>query len=425
MKAVFKMNKLAILLSIAIMLAGFNLQAQKKHPDPKMDIERVLRNVAGHIIQNTTFKVIDTETGETFSESDNLPVDTKYRVESPYNAWKYWNGVMNISFINLANLLDDQQYISYVKKNVSFVFDHDEYFKKQYDAGILISEMKQKYRMHMLDDCGAMGAGVLAVQQIDPQARYRDYLDVAANYIMNKEHRLQDGTLCRTRPFEMTVWGDDLYMSVPFLARMGELTGDQKYFDEAARQVILFNKHLWDPQTRIFFHCWYDDIKQNGVAHWGRCNGWIIMAQVELLDKLPKDHPKRDELIGLLTRQIVGVSRYQNASGLWHQLIDMENTYLETSSSAMYTFAIAKAINEGWLDLRYAYIAAQGWEGVSSKVLADGQVEGICMGTALNTATYYYAYRPTPLNDLHGIGAVLLAGCEVMKLYEKGIPFNW
>lgn len=115
----------------------------------------------------------------------------------------------------------------------------------------------------------------------------------------------------------------------------------------------------------------------------------------------------------------------KTALGLWHQLIDMENTYLETSATAIFTYAIAKAINEGWLDSRYAYIAAQGWEGVSSRIMADGQVEGICMGTGINTATYYYANRPTVLNDIHGLGATLLAGSEVLKLYRKGIKFNW
>jgi rhamnogalacturonyl hydrolase YesR len=149
------------------------------------------------------------------------------------------------------------------------------------------------------------------------------------------------------------------------------------------------------------------------------------MAQVELLEQLSTGHPQRQELIRLLTRQIIGLSRYQDASGLWHQLIDKENTYLETSSTAIFTYAIAKAINKGWLDARYAYIATQGWEGVSGKILADGQVEGICMGTGISTATFYYANRPTPLNDIHGLGAVLLAGSEVIKLYQSGIPFVW
>lgn len=409
----------------ALLVLNQSVRAQNNQPASRQDMERVLRNVAGNIIQHSTFRIINTKTKATFTDSKTLPVEAGIKVESPYNEWRYWNGVMNIGFITLGKQLNDPQYIEYAKKNVDFVFDHDEYFKKQFDAGIRGSGMEQKFRMSLLDDCGAMGAGVLAVNQIDPQPRYKEYLDRAANYIMTKEKRLKDGTFCRTVPYEMTIWGDDLYMSVPFLARMGELTKDQKYFDEAARQVILFNEHLWDPQTNLFFHCWYDDIQQNGVARWGRCNGWIIMAQVELLDKLPVNHAKRAELIRLLTRQIVGVSRYQDASGLWHQLIDKENTYLETSSTAIYTYAIAKAINEGWLDSRYAHIAAQGWEGVATKILSDGQVESICQGTGINTATYYYANRPTPLNDIHGLGAVLLAGSEVMKLYQKGVKFVW
>jgi rhamnogalacturonyl hydrolase YesR len=272
--------------------------------------------------------------------------------------------------------------------------------------------------MTSLDDCGAMGAGILAVYETEPQQRYLNYLYKAADYILNEEFRLDDGVFCRDRPYKMTIWGDDLYMSVPFLARMGDLTKEDKYFNEAANQIILFNKYLWDPQVRLFFHCWYDDIQQNGVAHWSRCNGWMMMAQVELLDKLPTDHPKREELIKLLTRQIIGISRYQHETGLWHQLLDRNDTYLETSSTAMFTYGVAKAINEGWLDARYSDIAFRGWEGLSTKIRTDGQVEGICKGTGLNSTTHFYIIRPTPLNDIHGLGPVLLAGSEMLRLID-------
>ncbi|MFW5872532.1 MAG: glycoside hydrolase family 88/105 protein [bacterium] len=418
-------NVIKICLIILGIIFYLNSYGQRKHPEPDQDIERTLRNIASNIIQNTSFKIINPKTGETFTESKDLSIDIPFRIESSYNEWKYWNGVLNIGFLTMGRQLDDPQYIEFAKKNIEFVFDQDDFFQKQYENGIRNTGMDQKYRMSLLDDVGAMGAAVLAVHELEPQKRYREYLDRAANYIMNEEIRLSDGTFCRTFPHEMTVWGDDLYMSIPFLARMGELTGNQKYFDEAANQVILFNKHLWDPQTRLFFHCWYDDIKQNGVAHWGRCNGWIIMAQVELLNKLPHNHPQRQELINLFLRQIVGLSRYQDASGMWHQLMDLENTYLETSATAIFTYAIAKAINEGWIDTRYAYIAAQGWKGLSKMVLADGQVEGICMGTGISTATFYYANRPAPLNDIHGLGAVLLAGSEVIELYQNGIKSVW
>lgn len=419
-------RKITFICSImSLFFTNYQLFSQVNHSKPSQDIESVLRNVTGNIVKNTTFRIINVKTNETYENSTDLPVAPGYKVESSYNEWRYWNGVLNIGFLMLGEELNDSQYTEYAKKNISFVFDHDAYFKKSYEAKTGNTGMDQKFRMALLDDCGAMGAGVLDVYGIDPQTRYREYIDKAANYIMNKEKRLEDGTFCRDVPYEMTVWGDDLYMSVPFLARMGKLTGEQKYFDEAARQVILFNKHLWDEYKQLYYHGWYDDIQQNGVAFWGRCNGWIIMAQVELLKLIPDNHPQKQELIRLLTQQIVALNRYQDVSGLWHQLVDKENTYLETSSSAIYTYAIAAAINEGWLDARYSHVATRGWEGVVGKILADGQVEGIGAGTGISSANYYYATRPTPINDIHGLGAILLAGVEVMKLYKNGISRVW
>ncbi len=135
-----------------------------------------------------------------------------------------------------------------------------------------------------------------------------------------------------TVPRKMTLWADDLYMSVPYLARMGRLTGDNKYFDFAIKQVELYNRYIYDSTTGLYFHTFYNDENTNGVAHWGRCNGWVALAQVELLNNLPADHPKRAELIRLLQRQIIGFSRYQDSDGMWHQLVDKPDSYAEAFS---------------------------------------------------------------------------------------------
>jgi len=76
------------------------------------------------------------------------------------------------------------------------------------------------------DDCGAMGAAVINVYQLDTKNEYKAYIDSAAQHILYGQHRLADGTLCRAFPHKMTVWADDAYMSVSFLSQMGKLTGD-------------------------------------------------------------------------------------------------------------------------------------------------------------------------------------------------------
>jgi len=205
-------------------------------------------------------------------------------------------------------------------------------------------------------------------------------------------------------------------MSISFLSRMGELTGDDKYFDDAAMQVINFQKYVFDAKAGLMHHCWYSDVQRPGVAFWGRANGWAILAQVDLLDRLPKDHPSRDTLLVLLRRHILGIAPYQGAEGLWHQLLDRTDSYLETSCSAMVTYAIARSVNKGYIERRYSSIAQRGWEGVMSKIRPDGQVEGVCAGTSVSDDLVAYYRRPMPLNDIHRIGAVLLAGAEILQL---------
>jgi rhamnogalacturonyl hydrolase YesR len=97
-------------------------------------------------------------------------------------------------------------------------------------------------------------------------------------------------------------------------------------------------------------------------------------------------------------------------------LLDRPDSYLETSASAMFTYAIARAVNRGYIEPRYASIAQRGWEGVMTRVRADGQIEGICAGTSTSDDLVYYYRRPTPLNDVHGLGTILMAGTEVLRL---------
>jgi len=43
----------------------------------------------------------------------------------------------------------------------------------------------------------------------------------------------------------------------------------------------------------------------------------------------------------------VVLANYQGEDGFWHQLIDRNDSYLETSATAIYVFAIAKGHQQG------------------------------------------------------------------------------
>lgn len=400
------------LLSSFVILAPSAAKAQETQKT-----EKELRTVADAVLTTATFRFIDKKTDKEFASAKEVPADAQLQIESPYHDWRYWNGVLNIAMLGAGEALRDSAYTNFSVRNIAFDFDNYLYFEKKYNGQSKWDyPFGQRIVMEDLDDVGAMGASLIEVYRRDRQVRYREYIDRAAAYITAEQYRFEDSTLVRPVPQKWTIWADDLYMSVSFLSRMGELTGDRRYFDDAAKQVVHFHKYLFDRSTGLMAHCWYSDGNRRGVAFWGRANGWAMMAQVELLDRLPKNHPMRDTLIALFRRHIFGVARWQGPQGLWHQLLDKEDSFFETSCSAMFTYSVAWSVNNGYLEPRYSSIALRGWEGIVAKILPSGEIEGVSAGTEVREDLVYYYHRPTPLNDPHGTGAVLLAGTEVLRL---------
>lgn len=408
------MKKQVLFLATALFFISQMIQAGDKRTD-----EEIVRSIADLVIENTSRTVYDRKTKEEYTSVEGLDYNPNMRIKSKYNHWKYSNGVIHLGMLELSDYLGEEKYREYPEKNYEFFFGIADYFEQLYENNVRTYEYLGYYRMGKLDDCGAHGAALIEVYDHEQKKIYKDYIEKAGNYILNEEYRLTDGTLARPDPHDPTLWLDDLYMSVPFLARMGEFSGNDAYYDFAAKQVIQFTKYLYDPETELYYHCYYGDVKRNGVAHWGRANGWSMMAQVNLLDFLPEDHPQRDTLVSVFVQQMLGLSRYQSESGLWHQILDKTDSYLETSCTAMFTYAIAKAVNEGWIDKRYHTIALNGWKGLRGKINEKGEIIGVCIGTGIRDDLPFYYTRPTPHNDFHGTGAVLLAGVEMLKLKKQ------
>ena len=138
------------------------------------------------------------------------------------------------------------------------MFDHIDFFRRQTaEFGPQSYGYRRLTNMRELDDCGAIGAALIKAFRKKADPRYRQGIDLVAEFISQQDERLPDRTLARHRPQWPTVWADDAYMSIPFLAQMGDLTGDRNYFDDGAHQVIKFAEHLMDPVTGLFDHAWF------------------------------------------------------------------------------------------------------------------------------------------------------------------------
>ena len=161
-------------------------------------------------------------------------------------------------------------------------------FKSQYyEQHDLQTTNYRIFRKTMLDDAGAPILPFIDLDLINNDKKYSSLVKEIADYVSQKQFRLDDGTFCRPEPFIMSVWADDLFMSVPFLVRIGKLKEDEKYYDDAATQIIDFNKYLNDNANGLYKHCWYNHTKKQSAVNWGRANGWIIWATTEALLNIP------------------------------------------------------------------------------------------------------------------------------------------
>lgn len=399
-----------VTVSLFTFLIVLNALAQLKN-----NPEEIVRRVADNIIKNTSYKYVDGRTGNVYASLNDSLISDKLKFESQYNVWRYENGVAAIGMIELAETLNDKKYSDYILHNFEFSFRNYDLLKKHYTPNDNWIEYQRIFHWRELDDCGANGAALIDAYNMDSSKVYMEYITKAANYISNIQSRLPDGTFCRPVPRKNCVWADDLYMSVPFLARMGKLSGDTKYWDDAILQIENFHKYLWNNNTKLYHHGYWSDENDVSIAHWGRCNGWIMLAKVELLKYLPENHPKRQVIIKLLLDQIKGLAGYQDISGMWHQVIDRYYSYPESSATAMFTYGIAYAVNHKLIHGDYIKIAQYAWDGLASNVNEQGEFGGTCMGTSLHEDMTYYLKRITTQNGLHGLGPILLAGSEMIN----------
>jgi rhamnogalacturonyl hydrolase YesR len=204
---------------------------------------------------------------------------------------------------------------------------------------------------------------------------------------------------------------------------MGKYTGDTKYYDEAVRQIKQFSERMFVAEKKLFMHGWVQGMDEHPAFFWARANGWAIMTLVETLEVLPENHPGYKDVLSLFRKHVKGIAELQSGEGTWHQLLDRNDSFLETSASAIYVYCIARAINRGWLDPQvYGACAVLGWNAVVKQVNETGQVTNTCVGTGMAFDPAFYYYRPVNVFAAHGYGPVLLSGGEMIAMLKKTYP---
>jgi rhamnogalacturonyl hydrolase YesR len=347
-----------------------------------------------------------------------------------FGKWNYPLGVTLYGLLQTGRMLELNEINNYVLAHIDqciSLYEYSLWDREVYGYPEINSHISS---MRTLDDCGSFGSAMLESLSSNTNQYYEAsavrLADKIANYMENYQERQPDGAFYRELKgifCENTLWADDLYMSIPFLCRYYKRTGKQSYINDAVKQFKLYKKYLYIPEQQVMSHVY--DFKYDVATFmpWGRGNGWVFFSLSELLETLPKEHADRDEMLTFFNELCDGYIKLQGNNGLWHQLLTHPDAYEETSCTAMFIYGFARGVRHGWINLdvtSYVEAALKGWNGLTKKSIdKKGDVHGVCGGSAYSfTSEYYKKDLQTRLNDTHGIGIVLLAGIEVMRLKE-------
>jgi rhamnogalacturonyl hydrolase YesR len=218
------------------------------------------------------------------------------------------------------------------------------------------------------------------------------------------ENPQPDGLSAETR-----YWIDDMYMLTTLQLEAYRATGDKKYLDRDAKEMVSYLDKLQEPNG-LFYHA--PDVP----FFWGRGDGWVAAGMAEILRDLPADHPQRARILKGYRAMMAALLKYQGKDGMWRQLIDHEEAWPETSSSAMFDFAMITGVKNGWLDAQtYGPAARRGWIAVTGYIDQNNDVTNVCEGTGKENSLPYYLARKRRTGDFHGQAATMWAATALLR----------
>ena len=330
--------------------------------------------------------------------------------------------------MQLSEYCGEKKYDDYARAYTDFMISTKPFINYQmFDLNEYISTNSSMINTPMLDFTLAPSLPfiyrLIKEDSFSNRDQYVKWVDEKTKYARFEQTRLPEGNFVRFTPKKYTTWVDDMFMGLPYLVQASMLTENPKerneLFDDMANQVLMFNKQVWDTDVNLYRQAQYSEGKVL-VPHWSRGNGWGIWAISEVLKVLPKTHPNYEEILTHFQNHVSSLIQYQTKEGFWRNVLDVEESRLETSGSAIFTMAIARGVNEGWLSRKkYEKYALLGWSALDSYIDSQGSVTGICMGTSFSEDVNHYMSRPFVDNDSHGLLGVLLAGIEVQRMIDK------
>lgn len=340
-------------------------------------------------------------------------------------AWNYIDGCMMASLLDLYHQTNEKKYLNFVDKFVDFYVFED---------GSIRGFIESEYNIDSIKE----GTVLFELYKITKKEKYRKAIETIYSQILNHP-RTPEGNFWHKKIYPNQIWLDGLYMGEPFYALYETNFNNKKNYADILHQFETVYQKMFDKEKKLYYHgydasksiFWAD--KETGLSKnfWLRSIGWYIIALVDVYSII-EDEKIKQRFQELIQITLSGIYQYQDQeSKMFYQIPNLQNeekNYLETSGSAMVAYASLKAARLGIVDISYREKGKQVFDGICNKYLkeVDGELDlgGICLVAGLGpkdnlrrdgTKEYYFS-EPVVKNDAKGVGPLIMAYTEIIKL---------
>lgn len=341
------------------------------------------------------------------------------------NKWNYIDGCMITGILELYEITGETRFFDFADRFLSGFVEEDGRIRTYDPAEYSLDNVNPAKNLFTLYD-------------LTGKEKYRKALELVRSQLSTMP-RTPEGNFWHKLIYPNQVWLDGIYMALPFYMEYEKRFDAQKDCEDICRQIANVEIRMRDPKTGLYYHgydasrkmYWADPDTGCSPNFWLRAEGWFILALVDVLE-IMKDLPMRAESVHLqhmLLDLAKALSKYQDPSGLWYQLIalpELAGNYLETSGTALISAALLKAVRLGFLPESFRAVGEKAFYGIVDHRLtknADGTpcVTGICLVAGLGGEQHrdgsvaYYLSEPVVQNDAKGVGPLLLAYTEMLR----------
>ena len=258
---------------------------------------------------------------------------------------------------------------------------------------------------------------------------YIDLYNICPKPEMLKNIKSNMNMLVNTPQVGDWTWVDAIQMGMPVLAKMGHLTGEQKYFDKMWDMYEFSRNQLAGKgMFNLADGLWWRDAdflppykEPNGEdCYWSRGNGWAYAALVRVLDEIPANEKHRQDYINDFLIMSKALKKCQRTDGFWNVSLHDAGNYggKETTGTALFVYGMAWGVRNGLLDKEeYLPVLLKGWNAMVKEAVHPNGFLGYVQGTGKEPKDGQpVTYESIPDFEDYGVGCFLLAGTEVYKL---------